>query len=169
MKKSAISGLFSLILAATGSIDLRAESARGSVEDAGVIGKAEAIVAQAKSTKAELAATPQGAASRESSSMSENLAGASAAAKLEFLDSLVLVDGKIASAKVDLLRQELGDARVQALIKALAPNQKPVYKFDSAIGASSLCGNGVCNDSACRPHSSGSGKVLSAETLPLLR
>ena len=83
--------------------------------------------------------------------LSNLLQGISSEAKLEFLDSLMLVDGKVASFKIDLLKRDLGEARLKVFLAALTPNPQPGYKTVAAGYALGLCTNGVCEDSACRP------------------
>src|SRR5438552_621021 len=53
--------------------------------------------------------------------MSDILKGASPAAKEEFLDSLVLLDGKVASVSLEKLTRELGETKVKAMLWEIFP------------------------------------------------
>ncbi|MBI4676097.1 MAG: hypothetical protein HY748_00770 [Elusimicrobia bacterium] len=146
------------------------QNASGSIEDQQVAAKAKTIVTQAKEmakTQAEdskQSGQPKAENAdpdRKLAAMAELLKGASAEAKLEFLESLTLVDGKVASVKIDLLKRELGEARVREILVALNPHPQPAYKITPPLHVLALCGDtggGYCDDSACRNRPSGSGK-----------
>ena len=83
--------------------------------------------------------------------MSDLLKGVSVEAKLEFLDSLTLVDGKVASVRIDFLKHDLNESGVQKILSALNPHPQPVYKVSAPMHTMALCGNDSCDDAACRP------------------
>lgn len=64
----------------------------------------------------------------------------------EFLDSLVLEDGVLVSAKVGGLRRRMDDARLKNILDRLAYDSHEVPGIKS-FGA--VCGNGWCTHSAC--------------------
>lgn len=91
-------------------------------------------------------------------SMKNLLQGASAAAKQEFLESLQLVDGRVASVSTKSLRAELGAERVAVILLAINPpaegvpgdpDQTKVKKLAADSHTLALCGEHVCNDTAC--------------------
>lgn len=84
-------------------------------------------------------------------SFADLLRGASTEAKLDFLESLTLVDGKVASAKIDALKAQLGEVQARAIISAINPHPKPVFKESGAMNSLAWCDEHECNDAACRP------------------
>lgn len=82
-------------------------------------------------------------------SVSALLKGASSEAKLEFLENLKLVDGKVASIGVGLLKRDLGEARVKEIILALNPSREKAYKLAGPAGTLGLCNERTCLDTAC--------------------
>lgn len=81
-------------------------------------------------------------------SVSSLLKGASSEAKLEFLENLKLIDGKVASVGIGLLKRDLGEARVKEIILALNPSEGKAYKL-AGPHALALCGERTCLDTAC--------------------
>ena len=90
----------------------------------------------------------QAAADNKTASMPDLLDGASDEAKKEFLDSLTLVDGKVASVKIAQLKRELGPARAREIVSFLNPHPQKTYKVTgTTLG---LCNENECDDAACR-------------------
>lgn len=118
--------------------------------------KAQQIVRAAKQSVRKIAVpaednvmTPPTETSSALVSVSELLKGASSEAKLEFLENLKLVDGKVASIGVELLKRDLGEARVKEIILALNPSKEKAYKLAGSVGTLGLCNDRTCKDTAC--------------------
>lgn len=84
-------------------------------------------------------------------SMADLLKGASDEAKLELLNSLTLVDGKVASVSLALVRRDVGEAGVREILSALNPHPGKVYKIIPPFNTLGLCTPDHCDDAACRP------------------
>lgn len=131
------------------------QAPRGTVEDSLVVASADDIVKRGKDSSSAAASAANRNKPSDPVSTVDLFAGASAEAKLEFFESIVWVNGRIASAKVELLRRDLGEARPHAALKALVPGSKRPSRFDPASGVLSVCGNDHCDNAACRPRSGG--------------
>jgi hypothetical protein len=90
--------------------------------------------------------------------LSKLLDGASDAAKLEFLNSLRFVDGRVASVSTDLSEQDLGKARVRKIMRALNPHPQKVYML-GPFHTMNLCNENQCDGAICHSDDNGTGCV----------
>lgn len=86
--------------------------------------------------------------------MSALLSEVPADIRSEFLERLVFMNGRFASAYVGGLRRAMGDAAVNKILAAIVTDPQ---KTPKAEGARALCGNGICNYAYCayvwqKPH-----------------
>ena len=81
--------------------------------------------------------------------ISELLKGASPAAKEEFLDSLVLIDGKVVSVTVKMLAQDVGEERTRQILLAVFPSTGKLPNASKSVHASGLCNENYCYNAVC--------------------
>ncbi len=87
--------------------------------------------------------------------MSDLLRGASPAAKEEFLDSLVLLDGKVASVALERLTRDLGKARMQKVLQTIFSSPASPASPATFINASgdfrpaTFCDQNYCYGAVC--------------------
>src|SRR5205814_9336619 len=113
---------------------------------AGVIGYSAVVARADDSQKNQAAHSMKGDAKKANvpaRKMGELLQRASPAAKEEFLGSLVVMDGKVASVSVGLLTRDLGKVKVDEILSAIYPatGKRPTISGSSTKG---LCGNQYC-------------------------
>ena len=134
-------GLLALILVASslGTIGFAQEGSGTSLEDQ----QQAAGVIVTKAT--ELASLDHGLIR-----MSDLLKDASPEAKAEFLDSLVLVDGKVASVSFDRMQHEVGVARMHKVLLTIFPERSSNRSSVSdGVQTKTLCDEHYCYGAAC--------------------
>lgn len=149
--------IFLAVLSVSGAV--WAQNSKADLEQANE--QAQQIVKQAKDTmKRGSTSEPEAATKRVSKSapqlvsMAALLRGGSDKAKKEFLDSILIVDGKFASANLYRLKQELGEARVAEINRVLNPHPGKMFK-KTPFHTLALCNGSVCEDAVCQSGSDG--------------